>query len=265
MVKKISLCLLVLILFCLNLTGCKVNQTAKDASFQKIQKKGFIVLGVNDSIPPFSFIDRNEQKSGFDIELIQEIANRMGVELKYKTINQKDGIKELKNNNIDLLNGVILFNKINNEIVYSNTYINIEYICMVRKDSDILALDNIKNKRIGIQEEIMNHLDSKENKILSDNEIITYSTKQEAMIDLGIKKIDVVIIDEWFAKHLNVQRPSEFKWLNEIIYEQPYGIALNIKNVELKQEVDRIINDMMNDGFIDTLFQKWFGENMIKQ
>ncbi|MCG8484368.1 MAG: transporter substrate-binding domain-containing protein [Clostridia bacterium] len=267
MQNKICLYLLVLMLFCMILAGCgeKVPEEVEDTSLRDIKEKGYMVLGVNDSIPPLSFIDRNEQISGFDIELVQEIANRLGVELNFETVGQQDGITELENKNIDLLNGVIVSDEMKEKIEYSMNYLNKRYLYVIRRDSDISSIDGLSNIKIGMLEGVSNQLDSEKYVWMTNNEVVTFSSKQEALMELGLGKIDMVIMDEWFAKHINTQRPSEFKWLDEKIDSGAYSMAFNKKDILFKQEVDRIIGEMMNDGFIENLSRKWFGERVITQ
>lgn len=264
--KKIYLYLLGLMIFSLIIAGCSKNvpEDIEDTSLEDIKEKGYMVLGINDQIPPLSFTDRNEQLSGFDVELVQEIAKRLGVDLNYE-VNAQDGIMELENNNIDLLTGITISEDIQEKIGYSNSYLHNRYLYVVRKDSDITSINSLSNKKIGMLEDVLNQLDSEKHVWLGNNEVLTYASKQEVLMALGLGKIDAIVMDEWFVKYFNTQRPSEFKWLDESIDNGSFCIAFRKNDVLLTEEVNRIIDEMKNEGFIENLSRKWFGERVISQ
>ena len=57
-----------------------------DDSLTKIQNKGKLVLGLDDSFPPMGFRDESDTIVGFDIDLATEVAKRMGVTLEVQPI-----------------------------------------------------------------------------------------------------------------------------------------------------------------------------------
>jgi ABC-type amino acid transport substrate-binding protein len=58
------------------------SQTQPPVSrLEQITRTGVMRVGVAVDIPPFAYLDRQGERQGFDIELMGEIANRMGVEV----------------------------------------------------------------------------------------------------------------------------------------------------------------------------------------
>jgi ABC-type amino acid transport substrate-binding protein len=78
--KKATLFLSFIIMASLLLTGCGAGA---GSHLEKIQEAGVIKVGTSADYPPFEYVDEQGNKVGFDIELMQEIANRMGVELEW--------------------------------------------------------------------------------------------------------------------------------------------------------------------------------------
>ncbi|MDE5564466.1 MAG: transporter substrate-binding domain-containing protein, partial [Oscillospiraceae bacterium] len=56
-------------------------QDAADDSLQKVLDSGEFVLGLDASFPPMGFTDENNNIIGFDIDVAQEVCDRMGVTL----------------------------------------------------------------------------------------------------------------------------------------------------------------------------------------
>lgn len=93
--------MLVLGLFTL-LTGCSNEEaTQKDESLENILEKEILVVGHTD-YPPFGMLDDGES-IGFDIDMAEELTNRLGVELETKYIDWDSKQFELDNENIDAI------------------------------------------------------------------------------------------------------------------------------------------------------------------
>ena len=53
------------------------------------------VLGMDDSFPPMGYRNENNELVGFDIDLAQEVCNKLGMKLKFKLY-----LGQLKNKNL---------------------------------------------------------------------------------------------------------------------------------------------------------------------
>ena len=60
-------------------TETQNTQAGADNSLQKVKEKGKLVLGLDDTFAPMGFRDEAGNVVGFDIDLAQEVANRLGV------------------------------------------------------------------------------------------------------------------------------------------------------------------------------------------
>ena len=118
--KKLLSILLALSLAAVALAGCSQNQgsrqdseaggstagsseNAGDDSLQKIKDKGQLVLGLDDSFPPMGFRDTDNTIVGYDIDLAEEVADRMGVELVITPVDWDYKETELNDGNVDCL------------------------------------------------------------------------------------------------------------------------------------------------------------------
>lgn len=72
--------LAVVVLISLVFSAC-ASQAAN--RLEAIKAAGVIKVGTSADYPPFEYVDANGNKIGFDIELMEEIARRMGVKLEW--------------------------------------------------------------------------------------------------------------------------------------------------------------------------------------
>ncbi len=117
--KKVVTFLLAITLFCSSLVACNASTAASsgaaiskadtkagaaDTSWEKIQKKGTLILGLDDSFPPMGYHDEQSNDIvGFDIDLAKETCKRLGIQLKLQPIDWNSKDFELSSGNIDCI------------------------------------------------------------------------------------------------------------------------------------------------------------------
>lgn len=267
--KKSFLIILMISLFVL--VGCgqlkqSENQAKEDTSLNDIKDKGSFVLGISDSMPPLGFVDRNGEMAGFDLDLMKEVATRMSLELQVQ-VYQENGISELKSKDIDVLSGFSIIPENQKNMSFSKPFLNKDCLVIIRKDSNIQSVDDFKDKKIGVQinSDSQNIIEANETIKTTVSELIPFETNQKAIMELGTGKIDAVIVDYVFGKYIIAERPSEFKLFNEILGNFVYGFGFRISDNTFRIEVDRVLDEMKEDGTLENISRKWFGEDIVLQ
>ncbi|MDK2125010.1 transporter substrate-binding domain-containing protein [Parachitinimonas caeni] len=86
------------------LVGLFVSAMAHANDWEKIQKKGEIVIGVRDSSPPFGFFEKSRGTVwGYDIEFAQYIAHKLNVKPVFKTVDPADRLTVIKDGRVDIV------------------------------------------------------------------------------------------------------------------------------------------------------------------
>ncbi|WP_432631467.1 amino acid ABC transporter substrate-binding protein [Brachyspira sp.] len=248
--------------------GCSGKNSAgtEDNSLQKVKDAGKLVLGLDDTFAPMGFRDESGEIIGFDIDLAKEVASRMGVELEIKPIDWSSSILSLNKGDIDVLwNGVTINESRKAQINFSKPYLNNRLIIVKPKDrNDINSKEDLAGKVLGVQvgsndEALQSDSISKEAK-----EIRKYDVNVNAFLDLRAKRIDVVIIDEVAAQYYISEEKVDFVVVeNSPLTEEFYGIGFRKTDVELLDEVDRILDEMKADGKSAEISQKWFAKDIV--
>ncbi len=270
MIRKARLFILIVCVLSVIIVGCTQEEPPEDntpdTSLQEVKEKGTFILGLYDDMPPLSFVERNDEIAGFDLELMTEVANRMGLKIQVETINSENGFLKLINKEVDVINGVIIDTETetNEEIEFSKPYVDNRSIMLVRSDSDIQSKDSMQNRTVGLvsNSEGYHIIDEDKPFVESIAEIVEYDTDQEAMTQLGIGAIDAAVVKETFGKYVIKQRPSEFRIIDEMGSEL-HGIGFRKEEDTFREEMDRIINEMKEDGTLERISKKWFGNNLI--
>ncbi|ELS34267.1 MULTISPECIES: transporter substrate-binding domain-containing protein [Pseudanabaena] len=71
-------------------------------TLDKIQKRGKLIVGVKDNLPPLGFRDRSGNLVGLEIEIARELAKELNFQVELLPLSNRDRLTALQNNQVDL-------------------------------------------------------------------------------------------------------------------------------------------------------------------
>ena len=246
--------------------SASTNAAAEDNSLQKVKDSGKLVLGLDDTFAPMGFRDANGEVVGFDIDLAREVAIRLGVQLEIKPIEWSSSILSLNKGDVDVLwNGVTINESRKQQINFSKPYLNNRLVIVKAIDDETInSKDDLLGKVLGVQ------VGSNDEALTADpvsknaKEIRRYDVNVNAFLDLQAKRIDAVIIDEVAAQYYISDKKAPFVVVNSTpLTEELYGVGFRKSDVQLLNEVDRILDEMKADGKAAEISQKWFSKDIV--
>ena len=234
-------------------------------SKKKVEEKNTFVLGLDDSFPPLGFRDENNNIVGYDIDLAKEVAKRMNKELVCQPIDWAAKEQELNTKKIDCIwNGFTMTKERQAAMAFTKPYLDNAQVVVVRADSGIKTLSGLTGKVIGVQsgssaEDALNENEDFKKSLKS---IVEFKDNITALNDLEIKNVDGVVMDLVVANYSIKQTGRDYIVLSEGLANEEYGIAFRKDDVELRDRVQLILEEMEKDGTVATISSKWFGKNM---
>jgi len=259
--KKFFLLLLVIFL----ISGC--GQDSNDINNPKY--KGTLVIGLDDEYAPFGFRDKNGELVGFDIDLAKEAAKRMGVKFDFKPIDWNNKENELDSGKIDIIwNGLDITPERQERILYSKPYMDNRQILLAKKSADFnfTSENDLAGKIVGTQAGSNSETYVDENKTLlnSFKDFKTYATFKQAFADLSDGKVDVLIVDELAAHYELSKIPRKFE-ISEVTIGPvtQLGIGFRKSDVELRDRVQKVFDEMIADGTTKKISEQWFQADLI--
>lgn len=256
-----------LVLVSISLTACSNESVIKADSYEKLEEKGYVVMGLDDTFAPMGFRDSGGDLVGFDIDLATEVFKRIGLEVKFQPIEWAMKETELNSGNIDIIwNGYSINNERKEKVSFTDAYLENKQIIITLADSNINSKADLKDKKVAVQNG-SSTLDAinKEPSLVESfqgGEPILFDTNHEAFMDLEAERVDAVVSDEVLARYYIKQKNSEgYKILDEDFGEEEYGIGIRKGDKKLLNMINDALKDIESDGTYDELYKKWFGEN----
>jgi ABC-type amino acid transport substrate-binding protein len=211
--------------------------------------------------PPFEF-EEDGEFTGFDIELLREVAGRMDLEIEVNVV-PFDGIwLAPAAGTCDIVaSAVTITPERQGAAAFSEPYFDAEQSLMVRSDDEdtFAALDDLAGATIGVQTGTTGEGYAEEN-APTDAELRSYDEPAALFLALESGEIDAILQD-FPVNAYRITQGGDFVLTERFDTGEAYGFAVAQDNEALIDEVDGHLEDMRDDGTYDDIFTEWFGES----
>lgn len=241
---------------------------ASQADAKEVQDSGLdgtFTVGFDQDFPPMGFVGDDGEYTGFDLELAQEVAKRLGVEFVPQPIAWDSKDMELNSETIDCIwNGFTMTGR-EDGYTWSEPYMKNSQVFVVAKDSGITNLEGLAGKIVTVQADSSAEAALKEDPDLA----ATFGTLQTtpdyntAFRDLEMGAVDAIAMDVIVAGYQFEKKNSdEFVILDDQLSEEEYAIGFKKGNTALRDAVQAELDAMAEDGTLKTVSEKWFGRDI---
>ena len=227
---------------------------------------GKFTVGFDQEFPPMGFVGDDGQYTGFDLDLAEEVANRLGLEYVPQPINWDAKDMELESGNIDCIwNGFTMQGR-EDDYTWVGPYMANEQVFVVAQDSGISSTADLAGKAVEVQKDSSGlaalnedaNADLK-NSFGSVTEVADYNT---ALMDLESGACDAVCMDSVVANYQIKTSGKPFTVLDDSLAAEEYGIGFKKGNTKLADAVESTLKDMVADGTVEKISNDWFGTNV---
>ncbi|MED4204610.1 amino acid ABC transporter substrate-binding protein [Neobacillus mesonae] len=244
----------------------KDNKTAEKANqdlLAKVKDDGKILIGTEGTYPPFTFHDTSGNLTGFDVELAEEVAKRVGVKAEFKETQWDALFAGLDAKRFDMIaNQVGIRPDRQEKYDFSDPYITSTAVLITNKDNNkVKSFDDIKGLN-SAQSLTSNYADMA--KKYGAN-LVGVDGFQQAAELLAQKRVDVTINDNIAFLDFKKQKPdAPVKIVATSNDASTSGFMFRKKSDTLVDAVNKALKDMVDDGTYKKISVKWFGEDVLK-
>lgn len=252
-------------------------------TLDRVMETGVLRVPNNSSWPPYSFIDEHGKTTGFDIEVAQEVARRIGVQL--VVLPNPDSLVHTWaeqtsgdwNGEYDVVIGSMTPTakrdlNLDFPVVY---YYAIGALAVHRDNTTIQVPSDASGKRIGVMKAANYELYIRREPFgiigmeppeyeINDPIVVTYDSGTGPYN--ALEKGDGVEIDAFIDYLPVIMRLIEdgrpFKVVGTPLYRVPQAVAVQPGDPEFAALMQQTIDGMRNDGTLRNLSMKWFGVDM---
>lgn len=265
MKKIIALLLCMLMVFSFaSCAGSKDNNKAEatkapNATEAPAESEGGVIkMATNAYFQPYEYYE-GEKIVGIDAEIAEAIAKKLGMELVIEDMEFESILTAVKSGSVDFgMAGMTVTEDRLKEVDFSTSYANGVQVVIVKEGSDIKTVDDLSaegaTSKIGVQ--LGTTGDTYATGDFGAERVTQYNNANNAVIALASGDIDCVIIDNEPAKAL-VAANEGLKILDTTYADEDYAICVKKGNTELLNKINAAIDELIEDGTIDTIVAKY--------
>ena len=275
--KKFSYLLLLIISAVLVLAACGGKENENEGSIEnqnesgnadgdllaKVKDSGELLVGTEGTYAPFTFHDESGKLTGFDVEIAEEIASRLGVKTKFMETQWDAMFPGLDSERFDMIaNQVGIKPERQEKYDFSDPYISSSAVLVTPADNnDVKSFEDIKGLKAA-QSLTSNYGEMAKS---YGAELVGIDGFNQAIELLNSNRVDVTINDKLTVLDFQKQKPeANIKVVAEADDAAQSGLMFRKGSETLVKAVNEALNEMIEDGTYNEISEKWFGENVLE-
>lgn len=259
--KRVATLTLLIVLTATLLSAC--GSKNEKSSWDAIKESGKLRIGTEGTYAPFTYHDDSGKLTGFDVEIAEEVAKRLGLKAEFIETQWDSIIAGLDAERFEtIFNQVGITDERKEKFDFSDDYIVSRAVLIVSEENtEIKSFADLKGKKAG------QSLSSNLSDIARENgaEIVATEGFNQAIDLLASKRIDATVNDGLSFLDLKKQKPDlPLKIVDEAPDAAKNGAMFRKGNEELVQAVNKALAEIKSDGTYLKISEKYFGADVSK-
>jgi polar amino acid transport system substrate-binding protein len=221
-----------------------------------------LVVGTDAAYAPFESQNDKGEIVGFDIDVVNAVAKKAGVEVKFVNTPWEGIFNTLQQGDRDfLVSAITITDERKQTMDFSSPYFDANQLIAVRESSKVAKFDDLKRLKVGVQtgttgDEVVTKLQGK-----TSTNIKRFESTPLALKELEAGGLDAVVADNGVIENYVANNTSvKFKTVKDAGFTpEQYGLAVRKGNTELLEKLNKGLADVKADGTYDQIYAKYFG------
>ena len=216
------------------------------------EHKAKLIMVTNATFPPYEYMAGNEI-DGIDPAVVRLAVSRMGYDLEIRDMSFDSLIPAVQSGKAHIAAaGITVTEERKKQVLFTLPYVISKQVILVRKNSSIRGVKDLKGKRIGVQHGttgdtfVAKHIQEPER----------FTNNPLAVTALLSGKIDVAIMDSEPAE-VFVSRRNDLKILDEELTKEEYAFAFSKHNQTLCNEFNAELKKMIESGELNSIIERY--------
>ena len=228
----------------------------------EVRQRGTLRVAVEGTYPPFNFKDAQGRLTGFDVEIAEGLAARLGVKAAFSTTEWSAILAGLQAGRYDIIvNQVAATDERRKTFDFTQPYVVSSAQLIVRADDTrrLASPEDLRGKRIGVGQG-SNYATLARG--IPGADVRVYPGAPEYLQDLAANRIDVALNDSLLIPYLAEKTRLPVKAGAPLGPLERNAIPFRKGNPKFAQALDKALADMKADGSVRQISVKWFGRDV---
>lgn len=234
---------------------------ARDPVWDEMQQTGVWRVGLDPSFPPFEFLDDSGEVRGFDLELVQELGRRMGVETQVVSTGFDELIDAVAAGRLQgAASALPQMPWRTEEVHYSDPYFEGGLVLVARPDGAVHEVDDLPGRAVAFEwgshaDALARELGGTEN---ASFRLAPMESADAALDAVATGSADAAIVDSVSLALFAAVRGGVAQ-VGPALQADPYVVYVPRHAPVLRQELNAALGEMAEDGALAALHGRWLG------
>ncbi|MCA1742342.1 MAG: transporter substrate-binding domain-containing protein [Desulfonatronovibrio sp.] len=233
-------------------------------TYDQVMEEGVVRVGVmTDSIPGAFYNDNNEWV-GFDVDIAEEVAKRLGVGIERVAVTNRTRITFVQQGRIDMSVANMTHTRERDKVIdFSITYF-FDGQKILAPAGKFTNPSDFVGKKIATMQGTTSEINIKN--LLQElgdpnyeQNVISFQKESEAFQALKLGRVAGWSTDSTILLGYAAQEPGEWELVGDFISNEPYGIGTPQDDSAWRDAINFALQDMWNDGTYMDIYDKWYG------
>lgn len=243
----------------LALSSCGSDDSGKTDSGADVVKAGTLTVCSDVPYPPFEDFDTSSDSGfkGFDVDIVNEIAERLDLELSIKDsgFDALQSGQALNAKTCDLAaSAMTITDDRKKNLDFSDGYYVSKQSLLVPAGSDIKGIGDLDGVKVGVQQGTTGKTYTEEN--AKGAKVVTFPSDAEMFQAIKAGQVKALLQD--LPVNLDHAKGGEYEVVETYETDENYGFAIKKGNTQLVEDVNEALDEMRTDGTYDEIYNKYF-------
>lgn len=241
------------------------SNSPQDAAWARIKEKGVIVFATDASYPPFSAVDADGNLFGFDVELAEELARRLGVRAEFENIAYDTLLSAVVSGRDDaVISAFVPQLDRQNEVLFTRAYFVAGTVAVIQNTERGAQITDwagwAAGKTLAVEYGAGGDVLARQwARQVRGVRVLPKPTAVEALAAVLNAEAQAALVDAVTAYEFLRSQPA-LMLAGPPVEPEPYALAVKATSKELLTAIERTLTEMEADGTLGELRVKWFGE-----
>ncbi len=216
-------------------------------------------VGGDWGYPPFEYLDEFDQPAGFNIDIINTIAELTGLKIKVNLSSWSDARSSLESGSIDMLMGMNRSNDRTSLVDFTLPHFIMTYGIFAKKGSGIQGLADLQGKRIAVQKGDLSY-EYLVNKGLEANLLVViewmdiFDAVRQGQADCAVVSL---------LQGGRAIKDAKFSTIHAVgtsLFRAEYCMAVRKGDTALLASLNEGLSIMRSSGAYEEIYRRWFGD-----
>jgi ABC-type amino acid transport substrate-binding protein len=245
------------VLLVAGLSAYLVWEGGRDATMDAVQRSHALRVAMDPSFPPFENVDGSGKPAGFDVDLAQALAARLGVRCDIVPMSFDQILDAVSAGQVDAaVSAMNVVDYRTKEVSFSSPYVEAGLVLAAPPGSPVKNTSDLAGRRLAAEwgssgdaeaRVLQKQLDGKVNLVLRES-------GQAALDAAGAGEADAVIVD---AITLALYHGGKLQQVGPPLHSDPYVVVVPARSPRLLKAINEALAGLDADGTMAALRDKW--------